>query len=764
MKDIKTILTAVIFTLSGLASMSTAQEFYDLNTVQTIEVWLSQSDWDSQMDNEMSTTEDYIMADSVAINGVTFDSVGVKYKGNSSYNADRVKNPWHIELDTYKDQEYQDYKDIKLANGFNDPSFLRDVLSYYIIRQYMEAPLANYANLYVNGTLIGLYSNTEAISKTFVKDRFGSKTNTFVKCSPPDGANPMGGDYPNLVYLGQDSSDYYDAYEVKSDAGWQELINLCDTLTNNTSALEEILDVDKTLWMLALDNTMVNLDSYIGMFSQNYYLYRDDYQRFLPVIWDLNESFGVFSQTGTTDLHDITDKQQMSHYLHSGDSDWPLVQKILSIPKYERMYLAHMKTILQENFENDSYYTIGQDIQDIISASVQADDNKFFTYNDFLDNLTTDISGGSGPPPQQMSTPGITNLMDGRSSYLLSLSDFTTTEPVISDISLSESDPSINDSIAITVLVSNANTVYLKYRSAVDGPFVEKEMFDDGLHNDGSAGDNVYAVGLSDLAPLTQYYFYAENNDIGKFSPQRAAHEYYTLNASSDIGDVVINELLASNDAVQADQNSEYDDWIELYNNTSSQVDLSGYYLSDDNVDYLEWQIPEGTVIGANDYLIIWADDDVAQDGLHASFKLSASGGEYLVLSNASGVVVDLVEFPPQTTDISYGRFPNGTGSFQTMPPSFNEENMLSSIPTEETTDGFSLNVFPNPTSSQLTIEADTKMSEVSLYNLSGKLLQTEYPKSNTARINLSDLAVGMYLIKVRSVSGNMKMKKLMRN
>ena len=84
-----------------------AQDFYDLNTVQTIEIVFAQSNWDQLLDAAKSTTEDYIMAQSVTINGVIFDSVGVKYKGNSTYNANQTKNPFHIELDTYKEQDYQ---------------------------------------------------------------------------------------------------------------------------------------------------------------------------------------------------------------------------------------------------------------------------------------------------------------------------------------------------------------------------------------------------------------------------------------------------------------------------------------------------------------------------------------------------------------------------------------------------------------------------------------------------------------------------------
>ena len=438
MKILKTTFLAMFFILEILPA-TFAQDFYDMSTIQSIEVSFSESNWDQLMDNAYSSSGDYIMADSVTINGVTLDSVGVKYKGNSSYSANQVKNPWHIELDTYKDQDYDGYTDIKLANGYNDPSFLRDVLGYQIIRQYMDAPLANYANLYVNGTLIGLYSNTEAISKKFVKSRFGSKTNTFFSCSPPDGASPQGDDFPNLVYQGQDSTDYYDSYEMKSDAGWQELINLCDTLANNTSEIENLLDIDKTLWMLAFDNTIVNLDSYIGVFSQNYYLYRDDYGRFLPVVWDLNESFGVFSQTGTINLTNTTSKQQMTHLLHSNDADWPLLKNLLSIPEYKKMYLAHMKTILLENFDNNSYYATGQTVQTVISSSVQADNNKFFTYNQFVSNLTTDVTSGGGP--MATSAPGITNLMDGRSNYLLALADFTNAEPAISEITVSELNP-----------------------------------------------------------------------------------------------------------------------------------------------------------------------------------------------------------------------------------------------------------------------------------------------------------------------------------
>ena len=199
----------VIMCLAGLVNNSLAQSFYDINTIQTIEITFSQSNWDYMLDTAKVGSDGYIMAQSVIVNGTVYDSVGVKYKGNSTYNPNYVKNPFHIELDTYKEQDHEGYKDIKLSNVAKDPSYLREVLSYSILRKYMNASLSNYANVSVNGTLLGLYVSSESVGKTFINKNFYSKENTFFKCNPIDGAGPGSNDLPNLVYLGTDSSLYY---------------------------------------------------------------------------------------------------------------------------------------------------------------------------------------------------------------------------------------------------------------------------------------------------------------------------------------------------------------------------------------------------------------------------------------------------------------------------------------------------------------------------------------------------------------------------
>jgi hypothetical protein len=735
------------------SAISYGQDFYDLSEIQTIEITFAESNWDQLLDAAYASTGDYIMAQSIRINGIEFDSIGVKYKGNSTYNANQTKNPFHLELDTYKEQDYEGYTDIKLSNVAKDPSFLREVLSYQILRQYMDAPLSNYANVYVNGTLIGLYSNSESISKKFVNSRFYSKSNTFVKCNPPDGAGPQSNDLPNLVYLGADSTNYYDAYELKSDSGWDELIDLCDTLANHVEAIEAILDVDRTLWMLAFNNVLVNLDSYIGAFAQNYYLYRDDNGRFVPVIWDLNESFGRFSMTGSGSLNNTTAKQQMSHLLHENDSNFPLVRQLLSVPQYKRMYLAHLKTILSENFDNDTYYSTGLSLQNTIDAAVQADNNKFFSYSNFQTNLTTDINGGPGPGGGV--TPGITNLMDGRSTYLLGLSDFNQTEPTIASPVLSDNTPIVNESITVSAAITNANTALLGYRSDVKLPFTKLSMYDDGLHNDGAANDGVYAADIVVEDAYVQYYIYAENENAGLFSPRRAEHEFHSFTATVSnptIEDIVINEFMASNDTTQADQNGEFDDWIELYNNSSETIYLAGYFLSDDADELMKWPFPSGSSIAGDGYLIIWADDDEEQDGLHTNFKLSAAA-EAVFLVDAAGNIVDEVSYVDQITDTSFGRYPNGTGNFQWMNPTFNAENMGTTSTATVAEESLELKVFPNPADEYFEIIIDSANDErmdVLIYDLNGTLLYKRVAKDQL-RVDTSRWPSGMYIIRIGS-------------
>ncbi|MCU0915987.1 MAG: CotH kinase family protein [Planctomycetes bacterium] len=135
---------------------------------------------------------------------------------------------------------------------------------------------------------------------------------------------------------------------------------------------------------------------------------------------------------------------------------------------------------------------------------------------------------------------------------------------------------------------------------------------------------------------------------------------------------VVVNEVMAANRQTRADPQGHYDDWIELYNRGTASVDIGGCYLTDNPADPTKWQIPANgpavTTIAAHGYLLLWADGDVADAGLHASFRLSDNGEQVSLFAADGTTLIDTLSFGPQKVDVSYGRLPDGGTDLRSFP------------------------------------------------------------------------------------------------
>lgn len=125
---------------------------------------------------------------------------------------------------------------------------------------------------------------------------------------------------------------------------------------------------------------------------------------------------------------------------------------------------------------------------------------------------------------------------------------------------------------------------------------------------------------------------------------------------------VFVNEIVAQNESILADELGEFEDYVELYNDENTDFDLSGMGLSDYSGDPQMWTFPEGSVIPAKGFMVVWCDGDSTDGPLHTSFKL-ASGGEGVWLFGRPDQ--DLVRFsslayPALGEDQAFGRFPDG--------------------------------------------------------------------------------------------------------
>lgn len=733
-----------IFTLCLIATLGNvyAQNFYDLNQIQEIKIYFGFSNWDYRLDTAKAGADDYVLADSVRVNGTLFLNCGVKFKGNSSYDVNRAKNPLHVKLDYSQNADYQGYEDIKLGNGWSDNSMLREPLCYSILRQYMDAPQGNFAKVYINGAYYGLMNNAESIDSKFLRAHFYSSNRVFVKCNPESIGTGLGNG-PNLEYLGTTVSDYSSKYELKSDTGWTDLIHLCDTLNNTYSAFNSMADVDRFLWMLAFNNATVNLDSYTGAFRQNYYLYRNHANQWIPIVWDLNMCLGGFSSAGgTAGSLTPTTMRTMSPTLHKTESGWPLIYKLLNDPFFEKMYLAHLRTINNENFAGAQYKTLTNTLHSLIDAEIPLDPNFLSTYTDFQNSLTTNTNGSNGAG----TSPGVYLLMDNRAAYLSNV--LSAAPPVISNINTAGTN-SFGSTITITATVTNGTSVYLGYRYSRADRFVRVAMFDDGAHGDGASGDNVFGASIALNSLNIQYYIYSENSNTGAFSPERAEHEFYSIQASiqqAGANDVVLNELTTANTTGLENEAGKHKDWIEILNKTNQPLGLSNLYLSNVNTDLTKWRFPTDAFIGAGEHLLIWADDlDTSYLDLHTNFNLN-NLGESLFLSDGT-TIIDNVTFGTQTANYAMGRCADGVGSFVSLsvrtPRATNDCSI--DVATIATTQ---FNVYPNPTDGTLFIELPTGIQNSTVFDAYGRVVFQN--TSNNTLIDISSLPKGFYTLRVQ--------------
>jgi spore coat protein CotH len=289
--------------------------------------------------------------------------------------------------------------------------------------------------------------------------------------------------------------------------------------------------------------------------------------------------------------------------------------------------------------------------------------------------------------------------------------------PTVSDVTHTPAEPEADQSVAVTAAVSDEgaiNSVTLHYNGGSvasqikinsQGQIVSRlrydvvvaetgvPMYDDGAHGDGAPGDGVYGATIPALPHGTRVDYTVTAADDAGMTTTRRPREPWLAYVDPEIKPVVqyvyqvgyhrppltVNEFLALNHDGLKDEAGNEEDWIELYNAGETDLDIGGMHLSDSLRWPSWWVIPEGTVVPAHGYAVIWADQEPHEGPLHAAFALSGEG-ERITLHDSHAHnfgFVDEVYFGPQQSDVSYGRHPDGDETWGSMPPTPGETNQL---------------------------------------------------------------------------------------
>jgi spore coat protein CotH len=720
-----------------------ATGLYEETQIDTIRLYFDQPNYWQQMLGNWETKTN--IPATMVFKGETYDSVGVRFRGQTSYMfiQGSQKKSFNITLDwIIDDQEIEGYETLNLINGYEDPSFIREPLYQKLSRNHIASAKSNHVQLFLNDQNWGIYINIQQLDRKHAREWFLDRNATRWRAEKTVGGPGFGAGFSSLNWLGWDTAVYQDYYTMKKyykPNPWDDLVNVCNALNNTplddlVDSLSNYMDIDGTLWFLAHEILFTDDDGYVYKGGMDYYLYFDiATNRMVPIEYDANSCMSIQKAT------------QWSPFYREANPDYPLMNRLMAVPELRQRYLAHVRTIMDQSFEISFIEAEIDAYAARIQQHVQDDPKKLYTYNQFLQEV-----------------PKLKQFFALRRNFILNHNEVNRIPPEISSVVFSVEGeqfkyPNPSQSVDVTASVTaqpNVEQDFLYFGTGFMGHFEKIEMFDDGNHSDGEAGDGIYGAQIApqQLGTWVRFYIEAIAGDswnTASYEPKAAEHDVYIYTVVPEyIGDcpVVVNELMADNNISVQDPSGEYDDWVELYNNSPEPFDLTGYYLSDKFDQLTRWQFPDGTIIEGEDFLIVWCDNDLNQPGLHTNFSLSKNG-ESVILTTPDLQIADTVTFGPSDPDIAYARVPNGYGDFVWQQHTFNAPNDPTVDVSASTGKNPPFTFYPNPAKNLLIVKMNSDQSALlTIYSLTGNSM-FEKQISGQTEINASDWPRGIYFI-----------------
>ena len=348
-----------------------------------IEILADKDVWQGMLGN--AAAKEYIMAD-VIVNGVKFQKVGIRPKGNVSLsNSDRYS--FRLKFNHYiKKQTCFGLASFVVNNMKSDNTYIKEYIAYDLMRSAgADTTLCQFADISLNGEPWGFYLAVESYAGEFIRRAYNDALGVLynVKSTGLGDIRRTGDLGGSLIYTDDDPDSYpaifLNAVTKTNTAAKKRVIKALKALSEGRD-LETYFDIDQILRYFAAHTVTVNMDSYSSFTAQNYYIYESKGKlTILP--WDYNLAFGGFQGNGN--LSDMVNFPIDSPVSGVEMSERPLLDKLLGNEEYLERYHKYLRELIDDYFNSGKFSETVAYLTDRINDYVKNDVSKFCTYEEY---------------------------------------------------------------------------------------------------------------------------------------------------------------------------------------------------------------------------------------------------------------------------------------------------------------------------------------------------------------------------------------------
>ena len=531
MKKRFTTISLCIFAFLIFGKPIGAQEDYQkllasTSSVLDINITVENENWRYLLDSLRYNGQEVLSLENFSINTVSSSKASMRYSAMSVFKADQKRNDIDILL--------EDGSVLELSSIKNDPSQVREVLASEIYTHFMPSAASYFARLTVNDRFYGLMVIRQSVDQDFIKKHFNKEGGSLYKLKRSSeiqescSSDAFGSLLPSAS---ADSKCLEENFKLVSGSSksFDQLEQFINVLNDKTKPITSVLDVDNALWMLALNNVLVNLSSYSGKHSQNYYLYCDKNGKFSFIPFDFNSAFGGNKRADNASDLSIEGLQKLPLDLHKNNPSKPLINRLLSNEKYYTIYASHCKAIFSEFIASGSAIQRSKELSKLIQADLAKDENNFSSPEKQAQNLVATVG-------KKSQVPGIEPFVTERKRYLRTeAGGLNISAPRVVEYNFEKRARFSNEKVESFKLKLEASeytkNVRIYYRFIKDQNFVSSILYNDGQHGDQERNDQFFTITINpptDMENL-EFYFELESSQVKGYAPSNYVQKVYSI-------------------------------------------------------------------------------------------------------------------------------------------------------------------------------------------------------------------------------------------